>query len=438
MMNSLRLLRSVAPVIAVLVSLLPGLPGQARMDDEVRAAMARAAAARGVGELPATMSATGTYEVVFGGAPDAEPVAKGELVEIFRGADRARITTKMGELGAMERGITPELAWEVDPMMGAKRYDGAAGETVRRYFRILRGERPESIYSRIVRRAAAEGAPDDAAPVFECFPPTGAADVWRFDAETMLVTKIEMLLPSPDSAGAVFDMKDSMPATLTFADWREVAGHKHAFERRMTMGPAIVTARLTRIEAGVELPTERFAAPEAAAKLKPRIEAAPIGQGAGAPEFAIVERDKQPVASIRVKCKPTEISATLARLLPEVMAQISASGGKTAGAPFSRYHGFAEQSVDIEAGIPVAAPIEVKGRVVNSELPGGRVVTGWHIGPYEKLTGAHNALQQYLKANQLEADGGPWEIYWTDPGMVPDSSKWRTQLFVLLKPRPAK
>ena len=29
-----------------------------------------------------------------------------------------------------------------------------------------------------------------------------------------------------------------------------------------------------------------------------------------------------------------------------------------------------------------------------------------------------------------ERGGGAWEVYWTDPGVVPDSSKWRTQLFM--------
>ena len=54
----------------------------------------------------------------------------------------------------------------------------------------------------------------------------------------------------------------------------------------------------------------------------------------------------------------------------------------------------------------------------------------WHTGPYEKLADAHKALMGYAQANKLEQKGGPWEVYWTDPGMVPDPAKWRTQLFL--------
>ena len=49
--------------------------------------------------------------------------------------------------------------------------------------------------------------------------------------------------------------------------------------------------------------------------------------------------------------------------------------------------------------------------------------------PYENLTGAHDGLQAHLTQKGMKARGGVWEIYWTDPGMVPDKAKWRTQLF---------
>jgi AraC family transcriptional regulator len=100
-----------------------------------------------------------------------------------------------------------------------------------------------------------------------------------------------------------------------------------------------------------------------------------------------------------------------------------------AGPPFSRYHAFGESEVDVEAGFPVAKPITEKGRIKNGELPAGKVVQGWHVGSYEKLSEAHEALRAHLAAKGLKARGGPWEVYWTDPGMVPDPAKWRTQLF---------
>ena len=69
------------------------------------------------------------------------------------------------------------------------------------------------------------------------------------------------------------------------------------------------------------------------------------------------------------------------------------------------------------------------GRVENSELPAGKAITCWHVGPYDQLSQAHEGLRAHLTAKKLTPRGGCWEIYWTDPGMVPDPKKWRTQLF---------
>jgi effector-binding domain-containing protein len=150
----------------------------------------------------------------------------------------------------------------------------------------------------------------------------------------------------------------------------------------------------------------------------------------GAPNFRVVEKQAQPVASIRIKCKPSEISEQLSILLPEVMAHLTATGAKMAGAPFSRYHSFGPDEIDLEAGIPVKQPIDEKGRIKNSELPAGKAVSCMHVGPYEQLSKAHEGLMQYAKQHELKQRGGQWEIYWTDPGMVPDPKKWRTELFL--------
>jgi effector-binding domain-containing protein len=52
------------------------------------------------------------------------------------------------------------------------------------------------------------------------------------------------------------------------------------------------------------------------------------------------------------------------------------------------------------------------------------------VGPYDRLKDAHESLRKHVETNGLKPRGGPWEIYWTDPGVVPDPSKWRTQLFI--------
>jgi effector-binding domain-containing protein len=241
-----------------------------------------------------------------------------------------------------------------------------------------------------------------------------------------------MALPTPESADAALGIDDAQLARIEFADWQTIDGVRYAQRRTLAMGPAIVSFACKKIEVGAKIDAATFEPPAAVAKAKPAA-SEPAFDKDGKPNYQIVERPAQAVASVRVKCKPSEISSRLGEILPEILTHITSTGGKMAGPPYSRYHAFSDAEIDLEAGIPVAKPITEKGRIKNGELPGGKLVTCWHIGSYEKLTGTHQGLQAHLTAKQFKARGGPWEVYWTDPGMVQDQSKWRTQLFVAIE-----
>ena len=105
-----------------------------------------------------------------------------------------------------------------------------------------------------------------------------------------------------------------------------------------------------------------------------------------------------------------------------------------------RYHTFTQTETDLELGIPVVAPIAGEGRIAGGELPGGRAITTWHIGPHDTLADAYARMQAWLKEHGREPDGAPWEVYyWIDPNQYrgpaawPDSTSWRTQLIQPIK-----
>ena len=137
------------------------------------------------------------------------------------------------------------------------------------------------------------------------------------------------------------------------------------------------------------------------------------------------------VATVRVSCDADKVSATLAAILPEVGGVIQAQGAAMASPPFSRYHtiDLATNKIDLEAGIAVKAPITVSGRVKPGELPAGKAAMTWHTGSYHDLQKSYDRLAAWMKTEKLTARGGFWEIYWTDPGLEPDPSTWRTQIF---------
>lgn len=365
----------------------------------------------------------GEYTVTF--PTMKEPVAKGPFRDLFVGSTLARETSSMGKAGAMEKGLHGDLAWEVDPMMGAKVHTGVNASVMRRYFALLRGDDPRGLYAAI----SAEPAQLEGRTVtkLKMTPAEGAPAHWFVDADGTLL-QIETALPAPESPDTSSG-QDLIPTTIAFADWKNVDGGRFPMHRTLKMGKATVSYSCTSVTVGAPIDATKFEPPTAVAKWKAD-PAAPTVDADGKPVHQLIEREVQPVASIRMKIAPNEIATVLAVLLPEVHAHLTAIGAKLAGPPFSRYHAWSDTEIDIEAGIPVAAPIEPKGRVVNSSLPAGKTLTAWHIGPYEGLHAAHEALRATMTAKKLRERGGPWEVYFTDPGMVPDQSKWRTQLFL--------
>jgi AraC family transcriptional regulator len=69
------------------------------------------------------------------------------------------------------------------------------------------------------------------------------------------------------------------------------------------------------------------------------------------------------------------------------------------------------------------------GDVRADTLPGGPAAVTMHVGPYDTLTEAYAALEQWIADQGLAPAGAPWECYRTDPGEVPDPKDWKTEVF---------
>jgi len=90
---------------------------------------------------------------------------------------------------------------------------------------------------------------------------------------------------------------------------------------------------------------------------------------------------------------------------------------------------------NLEIGVELDAPFSGHGEVIASSLPIGEVATTTHLGPYQRLADAHQAIQQWCKAQRREPVRPCWEIYghWLDEWNA-DPSRIRTDVYYLLKP----
>ena len=114
---------------------------------------------------------------------------------------------------------------------------------------------------------------------------------------------------------------------------------------------------------------------------------------------------------------------------------IAASGLSPIGPPYARYHR-GNGSIDVEAGFPIADRVREDGPVVAASLPGGTAIVTTHVGPYDQMEPAYDALRAWAADHGYVCVGDAWETYFSDPASTPDPAHWRTEIVQPVIPNP--
>jgi len=118
-----------------------------------------------------------------------------------------------------------------------------------------------------------------------------------------------------------------------------------------------------------------------------------------APE--VVTRAEQPYVAIRGQVTMAEIGPFAVRT-PEVFAWLGAHGVAPAGPPFLKYNVIdMMRQLEIDNGVPVAAPVDGGGDVIAGVLPAGRYATVTHVGHPSELMGVTKALLDWAAGQGL-------------------------------------
>jgi effector-binding domain-containing protein len=140
----------------------------------------------------------------------------------------------------------------------------------------------------------------------------------------------------------------------------------------------------------------------------------------------LVQRPEQPTAVVREKVPMTELSEFFGRAYGAVMAAAQNQGVQLAGPPFGRYLGMPTETVDVEAGFPVAAPFTASAEVAAGTLPACQAFEATHTGPYDTLGVTYDAIQERMKEEGFTPADSMWEYYLSDPATEPDPATWKT------------
>lgn len=88
-----------------------------------------------------------------------------------------------------------------------------------------------------------------------------------------------------------------------------------------------------------------------------------------------------------------------------------------------------EDAMSIDFGVHVSRPFETEGEVFYTETPAGEVAVATHVGAYENLPAAHEAIHLWRAETGRDFDGLSWEIY---GAFNADPAKNETQIMYLL------
>lgn len=159
------------------------------------------------------------------------------------------------------------------------------------------------------------------------------------------------------------------------------------------------------------------------------------------PAIAVSVIDVQEQKFIGIKktlsMNPAEIQKFFSESYGTVMAFLTKNKINCTGPVVAFYPAYDEEKniMDAVAAVPVANDVKValNAGMEYYSIVAGKAVSAIHFGDYNKIGPVWNAVMDYMKANALEMNGVPYEVYLTDPGLEPDTSKWQTQVVYPVK-----
>lgn len=140
------------------------------------------------------------------------------------------------------------------------------------------------------------------------------------------------------------------------------------------------------------------------------------------------QRTEQPTVATRATLSVNEMREWFSKAFAATHGQAIAQGAAVSGPPYARYHMVAEGRFEVEAGFPVSDPVTRVGDVYPGTLPGGTCAVTTHVGPYEGLAGAYQALEDWISAQGGTVSADPWEVYLSGPDEDPET--FRTDVYM--------
>ncbi len=136
-------------------------------------------------------------------------------------------------------------------------------------------------------------------------------------------------------------------------------------------------------------------------------------------ECQLIERPARPVLSVRFRSPVQDLPQHFEKTYGTIAQYLGELGEQPTDAPFAAYYNMDMQDLDVEAGFPVNKTLPGRADIQAGELPGGKSASCVHVGPYDQVGPAYDALMKWIADNGYEATGVAYEWYLNDPREAP-------------------
>ena len=137
----------------------------------------------------------------------------------------------------------------------------------------------------------------------------------------------------------------------------------------------------------------------------------------------------------REKVNFQDLAAFYGKYFPDVYVHATKDKLEMTGKPSGLYYEWDEKNgmTDVMAAIPLKSLDKAPEGMDLVQLPASDAIVINYYGAYEGSGEAHMAMDEYLKANNMEANSPVIEEYVTDPTKEPDTAKWLTKVIYFPK-----
>ena len=124
------------------------------------------------------------------------------------------------------------------------------------------------------------------------------------------------------------------------------------------------------------------------------------------------------IAAVRTKVQIPDIARAWKPALDQVWAFLRTRSDLRPRHNLFLYHHpeRPDDAMNVDFGVQVAQAFEPQGNIRCVETPAGEVARTVHVGPYDRLPDAHNAVHAWCAAHRRTIGQASWETYgdWTD------------------------